>query len=304
MFHRNVNQKLALFIILHHNKSYTFKLFRILHVGVNMPKRLIPAARQDKIRKYLQKNQFVNLTKLVDRLGVSESTIRRDLDKLEKEGFLERTHGGALLSKKISEEPGFVQSENVNPNEKKWIGAAASQLVESGETIFIASGTTTAKIARHLNKRKDLTDITIITNNVSAALEIHNKNFKVILTGGVLRQAANALGGRFAVNVINQVFADKSFVGADGLSFKYGCTSPAENEAETSKLMIEHTQGKAVLVADHSKWGIISNYHVAQLHEFHTYITDPGIPETDLNTLKDQNLEILVCDETGILPKS
>jgi DeoR family fructose operon transcriptional repressor len=268
-----------------------------------MPNRLIPAERQEKIRRHLQEDQFVNLADLANELGVSESTIRRDLDKLEKDGFLERTHGGALLSKKMNEEPVYIQSEQSHPAEKKWIGMAASQLVESGDTIFLSSGTTIAQVARHINDREDLTKLTIITNNVSAALEIDREDIKVILVGGVLRKAANAVGGRFAVNVIKQTYSDKAIIGADGLSFKFGCTSPVETEAEISRLMIEHAHGKVILAADHSKWGVISNYHVAQLNEFHVYVTDPGIPAGDLATLQDQDLEIIICDEEGIVTK-
>lgn len=269
-----------------------------------MPKRLIPAERQEKIRRHLQINQFINLTELAGKLDVSESTIRRDLDKLEKDGFLERTHGGALLSKKMNEEPVYVQSERSHPTEKQWIGQVASQLVESGDTVFLSSGTTIAQIARHINARENLTNLTIITNNVSAALEIDREDIKVILIGGVLRKAANAVGGRFAVNVINQTYSDKAIIGADGLSFKFGCTSPVETEAEISRLMIEHTHGKVILAADHSKWGVISNYHVAQLTDFHVYVTDPGIPDADLATLQDQDLEIIICDENGIVTRT
>jgi len=266
-----------------------------------MPNRLIPAQRRDRIRKHLQRSQFVNLTDLANELEVSESTIRRDLDKLEKDGYVERTHGGALLSKKMSEEPVYVQSEKSHPDEKQWIGLAASKLIEPGDAVFLSSGTTVAQSAHYINAREELTNLTIITNNVSAALKINRQDIKVILVGGVLRQAANAVGGRFAVNIVNQIYSDKAIIGADGLSFKYGCTSPVETEAEISRLMIEHTHGKVILAADHSKWGVISNYHVAHLSEFDIYVSDPGIPKTDLSALQERDLEIVLTNEHGIV---
>lgn len=259
--------------------------------------KLIPAQRRDEIRQYLKNNQYAGLIELSEKLNVSESTIRRDLDKLEKDGVLERTHGGALLSQKMSEEPIFSNSQLAFPEEKQRIGLAASKLVESGDSIFMSNGTTIAQVARFINSRTALSDITIITNNISAALEVKSPDIKVILTGGLINQSASATGGRFAVNVINQIYADKAIIGADGLSFKYGCTSPLETEAEISQLMIEHTYGKVILVADHSKWGVVGKYHVAPLDAFHVYITDPGIPEVDLVSLYDRNLKIIVCKE-------
>lgn len=268
-----------------------------------MSKRLIPAERREIIRKYLAQKQFVSLAELASELDVSESTIRRDLDKLEKEKFLERTHGGAIISKKMSEEPVFIQSERSHAEEKNWIGLAAAQLIDSGDSIFLSSGTTTAQVARYINARDDLKNVTIITNNVSAALEIQRAEIKVVLVGGVLRRAASAVGGSFAVNMINQIYSDKAVIGADGLSFKYGCTFSVETEAEISKIMIERTHGKVILAADHSKWGVVSTYRVAKLSDFDVYVTDPGVPDSDLITLDDQNLEIIICDETGILTR-
>jgi DeoR family fructose operon transcriptional repressor len=260
-----------------------------------MNNRLIPAQRQNQILQFLEIHQFLKLSEVSAVLGVSESTIRRDLDKLEKDGLVERTHGGALLSKKMRIEPSFSFSEKTYPDEKSWIGMAASRLVESGETVFLGSGSTTAQVASQLNSREDLEDVTIITNNISAALRIENDQIRVLIVGGYLRNQANAVGGSFAVNNINHVYADKAIVGADGLSFKYGCTSPVEQEAEISKLMLEHTHGQSILVADHSKWGVVCNYPLARLDDFHIFITDHGMDEDALAEINTILQRVVVC---------
>jgi len=260
-----------------------------------MNNRLIPAQRQKQILDYLDAHQFLKLSAVSEELGVSESTIRRDLDKLENDGIVERTHGGALLSKKMRVEPAFSSSEKTYPDEKMWIGLAASKLVESGDTIFLGSGSTTAQIANHLNLREDLKDVNIITNNISAALSINHREIQVYLLGGNLRINANAVGGNFAVNNINLVYSDKAFIGADGLSFKYGCTSPVEEEAEISRLMLEHTYGQTVLVADHGKWGVVCNYPFAKLADFRVIITDQAMDDDALVELRNQVSRVIVC---------
>ena len=260
-----------------------------------MNNRLIPAQRQKQILDYLDTHQFLKLSEVSEELGVSESTIRRDLDKLEIEGIVERTHGGALLSKKMRKEPSYSFSEKTYPDEKMWIGLSASKLVESGDTIFLGSGSTTAQIAIHLNRRDDLEEIMIITNNISAALAIDHLQIKVLLLGGNLRIKANAVGGNFAENNITSVYADKAFIGADGLSFKYGCTSPVEEEAEISKLILEHTYGQSILVADHSKWGVVCNYPYAQLGDFNSFFTDNAMDEDALVEIRNQITSVVIC---------
>ncbi|MGD8457856.1 MAG: DeoR/GlpR family DNA-binding transcription regulator [Anaerolineales bacterium] len=260
-----------------------------------MVERLIPAQRRNKILNYLQRHKFLRNLDIVDELGVSEATIRRDLDYLEKKGLVERTHGGALLTQQMRIEPEFSHSVKSYPQEKQWIGYSAAQLVQSGDTVFIGIGTTTSQISSHLRNRVDLADVTIVTNNIVAALEIESDTFDVILVGGSLRRTANSLVGRFATEVIDQIYANKTFIGADGLSFKYGCTSPVSAEAETTKRMIERTHGEVILVADHSKWGVVSNFHIADIDSFHTFITDRGISKDALSLLDELALEVIIA---------
>lgn len=260
-----------------------------------MGSRLILAQRRDKICKYLQAHQFLRSTDLVKMLGVSEATIRRDLDQLEREGIVERTHGGAILSQRMPTEPAYSLSVKSHPKEKQWIGFSASKLVQSGDTIFISSGTTTAQVMRHLMSRTDLTDITVITNNIMVALEVDTQGFEVILVGGSLRAEANSIVGRFATEVIRQAYANKAFIGVDGLSLKYGCTSPVCSEAEISRLMIERTLGQLILVADHSKWGVVSNFEIAPLNHFHIFITDQGLSEDARALLNDHPMDVIIA---------
>ena len=118
-----------------------------------MVKSLIPAERHHRIQALLEQRRVASIADLSDLLGVSEATIRRDLETLEGRGLLERTHGGAILTRRLPTEPFYAQSAGVHPHEKRRIGAAAAALVDEGDTVFVNSGTTTAEVLRQVAAR-------------------------------------------------------------------------------------------------------------------------------------------------------
>jgi DeoR family fructose operon transcriptional repressor len=241
-----------------------------------MSKSLIPAQRRKEIQDYLQAHQVARSSALCELLGASEATIRRDLEQLESEGLLERTHGGAVLTQHLPTEPAYAHSALAHPDEKRWIGRQAAALVEDGDTIFLNSGTTIAEVARHLTARADLRRVTVITNSLTAALEISG-GYEVILLGGAFRPLANSTFGPLATRTLRNVSADKAFIGVDGITLKYGCTTPAAAEAEIAQVMIERTRGPVIIVADRSKWGVVSNFEIARLDQVHGLIVDEGL---------------------------
>lgn len=257
-----------------------------------MTKVLIPAERHRRIREYLAVHQVAQSSILSEMLQVSEATIRRDLERLEAQGVLERTHGGAALTQRMRLEPEYASSAQSHPEEKRRIGALAVTLIEDGDTIFVNSGTTTTQVIRHL--RPD-SKITVITNNVSAAVEAHNAGFELILLGGVFRSRSNSVVGHFATGVLRQVYASKAFIGVDGISLKYGCTIPSSAEAEIARLMIERTRGTVVVVADHSKWGVVSNFEVATLDQIHTLVSDDKLDTQARAELAEHVSEVLIA---------
>jgi DeoR family transcriptional regulator of aga operon len=211
---------------------------------------------------------------------------------LETEGILERTHGGAILSQRIRSEPEYTQRAQRHPDEKRNIGGLAADLIEEGDIVFINSGTTTTQII--LQIRKDL-DVTIVTNNLQAVLEMGDVKFEVILLGGLFQPRSNSTAGRFAVENLGQIYATKAFISVDGFSQKNGCTVPSNAEAEVIQLMIERTRGPISIVADHSKWGAVSNYEIGTLDQFHRLITDEGLDEYARTALLGRPLELLIA---------
>ncbi len=236
-----------------------------------MSKNFIPAQRRKKIQAYLRIHKAARLADLSKMLDASEATIRRDLEKLEETGFLERTHGGAVLSQRLSREPRYQKRLANNLAEKQKIGQLAATLIEDGDVIFVNGGTTTTEIIRHIRPNAD---ITVITNNVFATQEIEQVGFELILLGGTYLPISLSVGGYFAIENLMRVYADKTFIGVDGISLKYGCTFPTSAEAEVVRTMMKRTRGPVYTVADYSKWGTVSNYEVAEIEKIYSLITD------------------------------
>jgi len=253
---------------------------------------LIPAERKLHIQKILRTQGVVRVSSLSDLLGVSQITIRRDLEQLEEEGFLERTHGGAILSHRLRLEPLFTEKDNINQEAKRQIGMAAARLVEDGDTLLINSGSTTLRIFPNLVGIKNLR---VITNNMGVFLETRGMDLELILTGGIFREQSNSLVGSFAVHNIEKVVATRCFIGVDGISLKHGLTTPILQEAEAARAMIDCTKGPVIVVADSSKLGVVSNFSTATIDQVNILVTSKGIDDTYLAGLEEKGIEVIVA---------
>lgn len=257
-----------------------------------MSKPLIPAQRREKIQEYLAIHQIARTIDLCNLLETSEATVRRDLEWLEADGFLERTHGGATLNQRMIFEPEYLQRAQKNPEEKRNIGALAASLIENGEIVFINSGTTTTQVIHNI--RGDA-NISVFTNNLNAALEVGDAGFQHYLIGGEYQPRSKSLAGRFAIENLRQVYANKALIGVDGISLKHGCTVPTNAEAEVVRQMIERTKGQVIIVADHSKWGVVSNFQIASIDEIDCLVTDEGIDSSAIESLAAHSVESLIA---------
>ena len=261
-----------------------------------MGKPLIPAQRRERIQEYLAIHQIARTADLMDFLETSEATVRRDLESLEQKGILERTHGGAILSQRVIFEQEYQQRAQHLPEEKKRIGELAASLIEEGDIVFINSGTTATQVLQHI--RGD-SRITVFTNNVNAALELGEPGFHYYLIGGEFHARSNSLAGRFALDNLNQVFANKVILGVDGVSIKHGCTVPTNAEAEVVRKMIDRTKGQVIIVADHSKWGAVSNFPVAGVDEIDKLVTDEGFSAEAMKDLEEHDVEVLMAQNVN-----
>ncbi len=257
-----------------------------------MSRPLIPAQRRERIQEYLAVHQIARTADLCEMLDTSEATVRRDLEWLEQEGILERTHGGAILNQRLTSEPEYLQRVQKNPEEKRAIGALAASLIADGDIVFINSGTTTTQVIQQIRANAN---ITVFTNNLNAALELGEAGFQHHLLGGEYQPTSKSTAGRFAIENLRQVYADKAIIGVDGISLKHGGTVPTNAEAEVVRAMIERTKGEIIVVADYSKWGVVSNFQVAAIDEIDKLVTDDKFDPSAIEELAEHDVETLIA---------
>jgi len=251
----------------------------------------IPADRQKRIYDLLRKKGVVKVNELSKMLGVSDLTIRRDLDVLGSKKLLERTHGGAIYNYRMSREPLYNQKYRIHTEEKRAIGQAVIELVEEGDTLLINSGSTTHQVIHYLKEKK----ARIITSNLDAIPEARDSNIELILIGGLFRVQSNSLVGALASISLQQVYGSKAIIGVDGVSFKYGLTTPILEEAEVARKMIDCTPGTVIVVADHSKMGVVSNFVTAPIDKVNILVTDDKIDDEYRNSLEKIGIRVVVA---------
>ena len=261
-----------------------------------MSKSLIPAQRRERIQEYLTIHKIARSIDLCDLLDASEATVRRDLEWMEKEGILERTHGGATLSERLIFEPEYQHRAQLHPEEKRTIGNLAASLIEPGDIVFINSGTTTTQVIKQIPSNSN---ITVFTNNLNATLEMVAPGYHYFLIGGEYQPRSRSLSGGFAMENLNRIYANKAILGVDGFSVKHGCTVPTLAEAEVVRQMIERTKGQIILVADRSKWGVVSNFPVASLSEIDILVTDEQFDKEAFESIETQSVKIFISNSNS-----
>jgi DeoR/GlpR family transcriptional regulator of sugar metabolism len=244
---------------------------------------LLAEQRRALILDEVRRRGGVRVNELTRKLGVSDMTIRRDLDALARQGMLEKVHGGAVpVMETSTHEPGFEAKSGLEPTAKEDIARAAAQLVTPGSAIALSGGTTTYALAQQL---VDVPDLTVVTNSVRVADVFHAAQRSagpaqgaatVVLTGGV-RTPSDSLVGPVADQAISTLHFDVLFLGVHGISAEAGLSTPNLAEAETNRRLVQAAR-RVVVVADHTKWGTVGLSSFATLDQVDTLVTDAGLP--------------------------
>jgi DeoR family transcriptional regulator, fructose operon transcriptional repressor len=232
---------------------------------------MFPAERQGRILEILAEQRGVRVSSLSELLGVSEMTIRRDLERLENDGLLSRTHGGAILRQHIVEEPRYVTNVRTHTAEKDRIARAAATMIAAGETVFLGSGTTASQVLAHVDPQLHAR---IVTHNVGALTAAQDTALDVILLGGVFRPRSNTLEGPMAIEAVSTLHASRFILGADGLSLEEGVTTASIGIAGVERAMVRQTRGEVVVLADRSKLGAVGDFVICALGDVHTVVVD------------------------------
>ena len=250
---------------------------------------LLTGHRRQVILEQLQSHKAVKTSELSETFAVSSMTIRNDLNALAEQGQLMRVHGGAIARQWLTAEPSYHDKTDINRIEKEGIGQEAATLIEEGMAVFIGNGTTTMEIIKHLPQDRHFR---VFTNALNHALEVNQlPQADVFVVGGYLREVSLAMVGRLAHQALQGIYFDLAFLGVNGISIKHGLTIPSLEEAEIATEIIERSQ-RTVVVADHTKFGIVAHGKIADITDIDAIITDSGLDPRLMNSLSNLDVEI------------
>jgi DeoR/GlpR family transcriptional regulator of sugar metabolism len=238
--------------------------------------------RRDSIIKLIQSNPRLRVNELAKQLDVSLITIRRDLQFLEEQGHIKRTHGGAIL----------MNSEETKEDEvqiyRRLIAQYAATLVEDGDTLFINTSSNALQMLQYVTRN----NVTAITNNGKVLYREYEAGINVILTGGELRYPKDAMVGDYAIRNLQTVFAKKSFVGCSGLMPDAGMMTEIASEVSVNEIMVNHSTEAVYVMADHTKIGKRSSFTSCAIEKINYLITDEKAPEDILDELRSKGVQV------------
>jgi DeoR/GlpR family transcriptional regulator of sugar metabolism len=264
---------------------------------------MLVSQRRELILAEVERVGGVRVSELTELLGVSDMTVRRDLEHLETHGWLRKVHGGAVLAASSTEEPGFEAKSVLQQPAKRAIAARAAQLIEPNSAIALSAGTTTWMLARHIATAPQ--PLAVVTNSTTVAdvLSAGPGDLNVILTGGT-RTLSAALVGPIADRSISSLHVDRLFLGVHGMDARSGFTTPNLAEAQTNMALIGSAR-QVVVLADSTKWGTAGLADFGRLSVADVLITDDGIEDEAREILVEQVGELIVVAlESTAVPAS
>jgi DeoR/GlpR family transcriptional regulator of sugar metabolism len=238
--------------------------------------------RRNDILKVIQSNPQVRVNELAKELGVSLITIRRDLQFLDDQGLLRRTHGGAVLVNSDDSEIDEVQLY------RRLIAQYAATLVEDGDSLFINTSSNALQMLQYVTRN----NVTAITNNGKVLYREYGSGVNVILTGGELRYPKDAMVGDYAIRNLQTVFAKKAFIGCSGLTPDAGMMTEIASEVSVNEIMVNHSTEAVCVMADHTKIGKRSSFTSCAIEKVNYLITDEKAPEDVLEELRSKGVQI------------
>ncbi|HBM16666.1 MAG TPA: DeoR/GlpR transcriptional regulator [Lentisphaeria bacterium] len=235
---------------------------------------MLGAERRHLVIEKIRMNKKVYVNELSELFNITEETVRRDLEKLESEGILKRTYGGAVAFQEISEDLPFVARFMQNPEAKKVIAQKAAALIKDGDKLVVDASSTSYLL---LDKIKNKKNITLITNSIRIPYDFSDSEMQIISTGGELRHNSMALAGANAKKSLQNYHADTAILSCKALSIEKGIMESNEPESDLKSAM-RHQSEKCVLLADSSKFGKVAFLKMLDFKDIDYLITDkdPG----------------------------
>lgn len=250
--------------------------------------------RRSIIMKLLQNKKRVTVKELASEIGVSEATLRTDLNHLEQDELLTRTHGGAVLGEYKEKDTSFSVRSQRNINEKAKIAAKAIETIENKQCILLDASSTVLELARYISKQS--LKLTVVTSGIQTAIELkENPDITVILIGGVATKGSSAVEGTLGVHILDDVNIDTMYTSANGFSISNGLTDFNLYEVSLKKEMIQKANNVVALI-DSSKIDRTSSAIFAKTDEINTLITDEPVGEDLMEELQQNGVKIVFSD--------
>lgn len=251
---------------------------------------MLAQERRNLILERLQEEKSVVVAELSQQYGVSEETIRRDLDKLEKDGFATKSYGGAVINENVSIDMPFNVRKKRNISGKKKIAELVESLIENGDHIILDASTTAVFIAKCIKHKKNLT---VITNSLEIMIELSDvPDWTIISPGGSLREGYLALEGSRVVEGLRTYHVEKAFVSCKGVDLEHGFTDGNEDFAHAKRVML-HCAKEKVLVVDATKFDTVGFAHIGDMADVDVVVTDCEPPRRWLDFFANNEVRCL-----------
>lgn len=258
---------------------------------------MLARQRQELIAHAVEEHGGIRVSELVAELHVSDMTIRRDIEALARKGVVRKVHGGATRADRSADEPGFTAKSEMHPVQKSEIARATAALISPGSSVAVSAGTTAYAVAERLRTVQRLTVVTNSPRVAELLFDPEDKDRLVVLTGGV-RTPSDALVGPVANEMLRTVHVDTLILGVHGIDVDAGLTTPNLQEAQTNRALIRSAK-RVVVVADHSKWGIVGLSTIATLDTVDTLVTDAEPDESARRAIGKHAVNLIVASPDG-----
>ncbi|WP_077328710.1 DeoR/GlpR family DNA-binding transcription regulator [Virgibacillus siamensis] len=253
--------------------------------------KMFATERRNKIINLLYNQKRITVKELASQIGVSEATLRTDLTKMENDGLLTRTHGGAVLNEDENNDTSFSVRKRKNKKEKMQIAIQAYKEIEEKQCIMLDASSTALELARYL-KSKPIR-LTVLTSGIQTALELSdNPDITVIMIGGVVTNKSTSIEGKLGIDILNHVNIDIMFTSANGFSPENGLTDFNLYEVELKKEVLQRSK-KVIAIIDSSKIGTTSSGVFARTEQINTLITDKPVENNITEELAKRGIEII-----------
>ncbi|MEV8182989.1 DeoR/GlpR family DNA-binding transcription regulator [Specibacter sp. NPDC078692] len=253
---------------------------------------MIPLERQRAILQMLEENDSVSINNLVDSLGVSHMTVRRDIHRLEEMGRVVSVLGGVSRPERLALDQSHTVKEGLQQAEKTAIAGAAMERVRPGNVVFLDAGTTTLAIAHRL---ASIPNLVFVTNDLSIALSLSERSVnELYFAGGAVDRANFSSDGSMTARMIAQFSVDVAFTSTS--SFDLRGTSVPTDAKLAVKLAIKNSAARTILVSDSSKYGRVANLQAVKLTDIDEIITDTGLARSAVENIKELGISLTLVD--------